>query len=138
MSKKKELNGVLARLTDFAETKGGVSKVYAAIGKQPSTYWNMVARDLKPSVDTLIQIGEAFPDFDMNWVLLGKSNSDVIDRYKVQIDALKEMYEKVVLEKSIAGKCRGVSFHPLADRPGFSELLGKSILSNRVFGKRYN
>lgn len=138
MGKKRELNGVLERLTDFAESKGGVSKVYGAIGKQPSTYWNMVARDLKPSTDTLIQIGEAFPDFDINWVLLGRKSSDMIDRYKVQIDTLKDMYEKAVLEKNLVGKYKGVSFHPLADRPGFSELLGKSIVSGVIFGKRQN
>jgi len=88
MEEKNELNGVLARLTQFADGKGGPSKIYNAIGKQVSTYWNLVKNDSKPSVDTLIKFAEVYPDFDMNWILLGKrsgNGEDELSRTKREL-----------------------------------------------------
>lgn len=114
-----EMNDVLRRLKEYADTKGGPSKVYGAIGKQVSTFWNLVKRDAKPSVDTLIEISAAFPDFDLNWVLVGKKNDERVKQLEYQVNVLKDMYENAVLEKTMAGKIKESSVK------GRSALLGK-------------
>lgn len=112
-----ELNPVLSRLRDFAESKGGPSKVYNAIGKQVSTYWNLIKNNSKPSVDTLIQIAEVFPDFDLKWILMGEKSQEESDAIKLLRDQLR--VKDATIERLVMaplGKSKGAITSPGVDR----------------------
>lgn len=133
-------NGAIQRLMAFVESKGRPSAIAKIIGMSDNIFSNMIKRDTKPSSEMMIALAEEYSDFDIHYILLGHQIPIVSELKK----DLKEKEQEIVYHKAVAsklafvGKTKGVSFNPLVDRPGFSELLGKSIMSGIIFGKRQN
>ena len=133
----------------FAEEVGalGVSKSAIAdrIGFSSQTFTNVTSGRNMPGALLLSRIAEEFPGFDPNYVLTGRRIGDEsmeLKKLREELalkDSLLEITTRAVRDARLEmGKHKGVSFHPLADRPGFSELLNKSIMSGIIFGKRQN
>jgi len=84
-------NLFLQRLFAFAEEKGGISEVARRINKHPAIFYNLVSRDAKPSIETLEDIANSYPDFDMNYIVRGKRtiDFDTWSRLKEENEALR-------------------------------------------------
>ena len=75
MEKNAKKNPVLVRLMEFAESKGGFSEMGRMLGKSPALFYNWVSRNQVPSVGTLGELAEQFPDMDLNYIISGRVSS---------------------------------------------------------------
>ena len=131
-----EINSTLKRLLDFVEEKGGKSKVARKMGKKPQTFSNWIAKDQKPSVDTLLEFVDYFPEIDLNYIIKGKKTTETT--IVQELEEKLKMYEGF-MKMATNPKCKGVANSPkLYDIEGtWSSLLNRNnaltcipILSN--------
>ena len=76
---------ILERLSEFVETKGGISKVAVTIDRSPQVFYSMFRRGTMPGVDLLSSLMEAYDDFDFNFVVFGhrKDNAYLLSSRRV-------------------------------------------------------
>jgi len=100
---KKEINGVMQRLADFAESKGGFAEIGRKIDKHPSTFYNLIRRDALPSLGTLSEIAAAFPDLDLNYIIRGTESGSLeaneLEKAKKEVDLMRAILEDKYLGK---------------------------------------
>lgn len=93
-------NPILSRLNDFASLVGGFAEIGRKINKHPSMFYNLVRRDAHPSVKTLFEISESFPDIDIHYIVTGKKlNND----FEKEVEVLKKEIEhqKAIIDRLI-------------------------------------
>ena len=74
---KVELSPLTVRVLEFVESKKGPSKVAAMIGGKPSVFYNFESGRSEPSSKTLKALAEAYPDFDVKYMLTGVPSATV-------------------------------------------------------------
>lgn len=62
---------IIKRLEEFFESKGGSMAVAKSINKHPNKLYVISRNETLPSIYTLLEIKEAYPDFDLNWIISG-------------------------------------------------------------------
>lgn len=98
----KKINPVLKRLSDFADSKGGFAEIGRRIDKHPSMFYNLVRRDALPSLSTLTEIANKFPDLDMNYVIRG-----TLPQNEEAYNELRRLKDELEFQKAIVGKLVG-------------------------------
>ncbi len=100
----KKINPVLKRLSEFADSKGGFAEIGRRIQKHPSMFYNLVRRDAVPSLNTLTEIAEAFPDLDLNYLIRGVSSGNVDAEALIRLRREVEMKQATIEVLTIAAK----------------------------------
>lgn len=134
----KKINPILKRLSEFAESKGGFAEIGRRIKKHPSMFYNLVRRDAVPSLNTLTDIAEAFPELDLNYLIRGVASSAVevetmnklrreVQMKQATIDVLTSAAHKTI-DQPVTSFHKGASITP-QDKPwsGIRETLGQVV-----------
>lgn len=108
-----EKSPLIVRLVEFAEGKGGFGEMARKTDKHPTTFYNMVSRNAKPSVDTLYEIAEAYEDFDLNYIITGRprrgqgvAGEQELQRVREELDRERAIVSRLV------GKPKGGAIRP--------------------------
>lgn len=120
------------RLLDFIESKGKLADVAHQIGRSPQLFYNYQKGLSKPSTDVYIDLLNKYPDFDANYILVGKKsvNDTEASRLTREREILFGALEKL-------GKYKGIAVAQNYDVEGASEMLSNSIfanITNGIFG----
>lgn len=84
------------------------------IGATTSTIVSMLDKDTNPSVETINKILNAFPSINLNWLIKGDGNMEVID--------YKQNDNTELLNESITDYNKGVPYYDLDFTAGFLEV----------------
>ncbi|MCF2498344.1 hypothetical protein [Dyadobacter chenhuakuii] len=131
---KKELNPVLQRLSDWADTKGGFAEIGRRVQKHPSMFYNLIRRDALPSLATLSEIATAFPELDMNYIIRGSESVDVIELNELK-NQLK-IKDATITKLVMPGKAKGANLCPDRDHDFRIEGAKQMMHNARSAGKK--
>lgn len=98
----KKINPMLQRLIDFAASKGWFAEIGRKVDKHPSTFYNLIRRDALPSLATLAEIAEAYPEMDMNYMIRGERH--INEGEMVELREKVKSYESSLLRLVTSGK----------------------------------
>jgi len=129
-----EINLPLQRLLSFVEEKGGKAKVARLMGKAPQKFSNLIAKNARPSVDSLEEFAQHFPDIDLNYIIKGVPT--VEKSLMRDLEEKVKMYEEM-MKRVLSPKSEAVTTPPrIADLEGASEMLTDSVFST-IAGSRF-
>lgn len=99
-----ERNEVGVRLKEFADSKGGFKVIAEKLGKKKEVFYNIMSKQRIPSGSTIMEIAEAYPDIDLNYIFKGIRSPSPGQDLDSEIQALKE---ELGIQKAVVAKLVG-------------------------------
>lgn len=73
---------IVARINTIREEKGVTAAALAEkIGVQRSSFSHLISGRNKPSLDLLVRLHEAYPEYSLDWLVFGTSTRPSSDRF---------------------------------------------------------
>lgn len=101
MEAKKVLDETAERLLAFVDAHGGPSEVARHLQIKPSMFYNFEAGRSKPSSGTLMQMAAAYPDFDLDYIMMGRTRVVTPAPHAVPVNLAGAELENAALKKQI-------------------------------------